>query len=764
MIVDLTSDIVDVDAKEESKNEFPYEMRLVRKKNAALTEVYQALKEIVLTTRLKVSCQWNYDEEEFCYSPTLLISSSIHKDRQYRIAIHFLPNYPDSHPTFEPLDLLPAISYLTIYYHPILCPKYWTSSQSLTEIIQLVSLHLDRLPSIPSLEHIKFTPKGKSTKTNLHSLVTDLYSIYKDEIKGYAYLEQVLLSLFPENFCIFLGSTTGASSSSTVGKGIGYTSGYGGFGGSKPAKTTQKTTKTKSEEIIEQIDKIFTTKITDFHSAEWMIESPLIDILTMILKQLSREEISRHSTHVASIYKILLRCDQTLSTISTNIAPIENSSFSSSSVPLSSASAASIVPFARLQQVQELITSSYGRLLDPVVREIFSGKNPWLKDICDSTLFPPNTIDLEKEDADKEGGSQGVQTTKQRVFHLPDIEKNHYFLTSPSYSHSSSSSPGHVKCSKAWLKELNFIEENLMDELVLFISEEHPNYLIALMHITNPDSPYYGGTYVFHILIPADYPSSSPKVQFMTTGGGTVRFNPNLYNCGKVCLSLLGTWAGEPWSPKTSNLTQVLKSILFLIFTEEPFYNEPGYQYTQRLAPQSLQYNYNIMMNNLKFAILTHLQTNYGTNAASSVKNEFIFNYVKDYYHVKWYQEILPHLTEKLSTIYKPLSNFQTTLNAINALIPVPPPPPTPPATAATPPTANDHEVAVLMAEGVEEEGMLDASFVDLTNDQRPRKRRRKSDRHHHSRTSNSNSNSNSEQTNVNSSESSSSQLIQIIV
>ena len=30
------------------------------------------------------------------------------------------------------------------------------------------------------------------------------------------------------------------------------------------------------------------------------------------------------------------------------------------------------------------------------------------------------------------------------------------------------------------------------------------------------------------------------QVNLQTTGGGSVRFNPNLYNCGKVCLSLLG--------------------------------------------------------------------------------------------------------------------------------------------------------------------------------------------------------------------------------
>ena len=46
----------------------------------------------------------------------------------------------------------------------------------------------------------------------------------------------------------------------------------------------------------------------------------------------------------------------------------------------------------------------------------------------------------------------------------------------------------------------------------------------------------------------------------MDAGGGSVRFNPNLYNCGKVCLSLLGTWSGakgETWDPSSSSTLQV---------------------------------------------------------------------------------------------------------------------------------------------------------------------------------------------------------------
>ena len=67
----------------------------------------------------------------------------------------------------------------------------------------------------------------------------------------------------------------------------------------------------------------------------------------------------------------------------------------------------------------------------------------------------------------------------------------------------------------------------------------------------------------------------------MTTGGGTVRFNPNLYNCGKVCLSLLGTWSGqdgETWNKDTSTFLQVLVSIQSLILVEDPYFNEPGWE------------------------------------------------------------------------------------------------------------------------------------------------------------------------------------------
>ncbi len=57
-------------------------------------------------------------------------------------------------------------------------------------------------------------------------------------------------------------------------------------------------------------------------------------------------------------------------------------------------------------------------------------------------------------------------------------------------------------------------------------------------------TPYAHGAFIYDVYFNDQYPEAPPKVQLITTGGGTIRFNPNLYAEGKVCLSLLGTWRG----------------------------------------------------------------------------------------------------------------------------------------------------------------------------------------------------------------------------
>ena len=53
--------------------------------------------------------------------------------------------------------------------------------------------------------------------------------------------------------------------------------------------------------------------------------------------------------------------------------------------------------------------------------------------------------------------------------------------------------------------------------------------------ITGPsDTPYANGCFLFDVYFPPDYPSVPMNINLCTTGQGSVRFNPNLYNDGKV--------------------------------------------------------------------------------------------------------------------------------------------------------------------------------------------------------------------------------------
>lgn len=85
--------------------------------------------------------------------------------------------------------------------------------------------------------------------------------------------------------------------------------------------------------------------------------------------------------------------------------------------------------------------------------------------------------------------------------------------------------------------------------------------------ITGPaETPYANGCFEFDVYFPAEYPNSPMMINLETTGCRTVRFNPNLYNDGKVCLSVLNTWHGRPeekWNAHTSSFLQVKLQFAF---------------------------------------------------------------------------------------------------------------------------------------------------------------------------------------------------------
>ncbi|WCJ27036.1 ubiquitin-conjugating enzyme 23 [Euphorbia peplus] len=133
---------------------------------------------------------------------------------------------------------------------------------------------------------------------------------------------------------------------------------------------------------------------------------------------------------------------------------------------------------------------------------------------------------------------------------------------------------------RSWLKkvqqEWSVLEKDLPESIYVRIYEKRMDLLQAAI-VGAPGTPYQNGLFFFDIYLPPDYPHVPPVVHYRSGG---LRVNPNLYESGKICLSLLNTWTGtgnEVWNPESSNILQILLSLQALVLNEKPYFNEAGY-------------------------------------------------------------------------------------------------------------------------------------------------------------------------------------------
>ncbi|KAL2944244.1 putative ubiquitin-conjugating enzyme E2 38 [Bienertia sinuspersici] len=157
-----------------------------------------------------------------------------------------------------------------------------------------------------------------------------------------------------------------------------------------------------------------------------------------------------------------------------------------------------------------------------------------------------------------------------------------------------------------WVKsvadEWKMLEKDLPDTIYVRVYEGRMDLLRAVM-VGADGTPYHDGLFFFDVHFPAFYPKCPPAVKYHSHG---LRINPNLYGCGRVCLSLLGTWAGtenENWRPFKSNMLQVLVSIQGLILTAEPYVNEPFI--TLRNIDYFVAYREHVYIKSLKTMLYT---------------------------------------------------------------------------------------------------------------------------------------------------------------
>lgn len=138
----------------------------------------------------------------------------------------------------------------------------------------------------------------------------------------------------------------------------------------------------------------------------------------------------------------------------------------------------------------------------------------------------------------------------------------------------------------------------------IFVVPDSENVLVAHTVIVGPENtPYEGGFFYFFIKFPANYPMSPPRVKLMNTNQNAIRFNPNFYKNGMICLSILGTFTGPGWSP-LNTLFSVLLSIQSLM-NEDPRHNAPDSRGVRDHAENTTStYNHYIRHETIRVAVI----------------------------------------------------------------------------------------------------------------------------------------------------------------
>jgi len=205
----------------------------------------------------------------------------------------------------------------------------------------------------------------------------------------------------------------------------------------------------------------------------------------------------------------------------------------------------------------------------------------------------------------------------------------------------------------------------------IYLSIDKKNLMKQHALIIGPkDTPYFGGFFFFEIIYPENYPTNSPQVTLLTIEKN-VRFNPNLYECGKVCLSILGTWSGPSWS-SVMNIRLILQSIQSLLCSF-PIQNEPGFENTKENEITSMEYNQYLIYNTYRIAIIDVLKNKFNVSALfkKEIEEEFNNNKSKLNDDLLSYKQIFGNSTVE-SRIYfmkKTKLNFISLIEEFNLII-----------------------------------------------------------------------------------------------
>ena len=146
---------------------------------------------------------------------------------------------------------------------------------------------------------------------------------------------------------------------------------------------------------------------------------------------------------------------------------------------------------------------------------------------------------------------------------------------------------------------------------------------MKLLIIGPEGTPYENGFYFFNITLPLNYPFIPPRFKFINNIDN-IRFHPNFYVDGYVCLSVLNTWGKNDWSP-CQNLASIASTIQS-VMNDNPITNEPEFE--NETGTISQNYYKIIEYYNLKGSVIKILKSPI-SNFTKIVEDYFLTNYDK---------------------------------------------------------------------------------------------------------------------------------------
>ncbi|EPQ60517.1 hypothetical protein GLOTRDRAFT_135189 [Gloeophyllum trabeum ATCC 11539] len=185
----------------------------------------------------------------------------------------------------------------------------------------------------------------------------------------------------------------------------------------------------------------------------------------------------------------------------------------------------------------------------------------------------PEDIAADGEESGEQPAEEDRDANWKKFELLPTTPVDHAFYASPP-AQPSRNFLGRLT------KEYRVLSSSLPDSIIVRAYEDRTDLLRSLI-IGPENTPYEDAPFVIDWMLDSNFPNTPPIAHFHSWTNGNGRVNPNLYEEGKVCLSILGTWAGdknEVWNPARSSLLQVLVSIQALVLVKEPWFCEPAYE------------------------------------------------------------------------------------------------------------------------------------------------------------------------------------------